>query len=330
MVDIAQLIKGVNSALNGCPREPADPTQPGLFGVGVRQITFTKPSETRPGENRVLRTDVWYPTAAGATPVDAALGGVVDAPLADGARALPLVLFSHGSCWLPEQSRFLTTALASYGFIVAAPPHPGNLLGDPNCFDPGLQVESALNRTPDIIFVTDSLLQLDADPASFLHDAIDPARIGVSGHSFGGSTALLVSAGDPRVIACLALAPSVSNSIVQVGIPVMVQGGTLDSLAPFATNARAEYDALGPPRYLVEIQRTGHQAFSDDCYPGPGYPCDAAGPDALTQDEAHRYVLRYAVPFLLHWVASDDRFDAFLAPAAAPAGVIFTADIGGE
>jgi predicted dienelactone hydrolase len=328
MVDIAQLIKGVNSALNGCPREPADPTQPGPFGVGVRQITFTKPSETRPGEERVLRTDVWYPTAAGATPVDPALGGVVDAPLADGARALPLVLYSHGSCSFSEESRFLTTALASYGFIVVAPPHPGNVLGDPFCFQPGAVFESILNRAPDIMFVIDALLQLNAEPTSFLHDAIDPSRIGVAGHSLGGQTALRVAADDPRLIAVLALAPAVNPSPVQLAIPVMVQGGALDSVTPFATNARAEYDVLGPPRYLVEIQRTGHHAFNDDCYPGS--PCDAAGPDALTQAQAHRYVLRYAVPFLLHWVASDDRFDSFLAPAAAPAGVTFTADIGGE
>jgi len=41
-------------------------------------------------------------------------------------------------------------------------------------------------------------------------------------------------------------------------------------------------------------------------------------------------ILRYAVPFLLHWVAGDNRFDAYLAPGAAPPGVIFSADTGGS
>ena len=45
--------------------------------------------------------------------------------------------------------------------------------------------------------------------------------------------------------------------------------------------------------------------------------------------DGHRDVLRYAVPFLLHWVAKDDRFDAFLAPGAALPGVLFTADVDG-
>ena len=85
----------------------------------------------------------------------------------------------------------------------------------------------------------------------------------------------------------------------------------------------------------MEIAHTGHTAFFDDrCYPtgptssGPTPWCDVGGPDALTADAAHQFILRYAVPFLLHWVAGDNRFDAFLAPDAAPPGVIFTADIG--
>jgi hypothetical protein len=96
---------------------------------------------------------------------------------------------------------------------------------------------------------------------------------------------------------------------------------------------------------VVEILHTGHTMMSDDgCWPnccgpsaaactvcdsGKSMPfCDAAGPDALTADAAQQFILRYAVPFLLHWVAGDDRFDAFLASNAAPPGVIFTTDIG--
>ena len=58
-------------------------------------------------------------------------GGVLDAPLDLTARPLPILLFSHGSCGFPLQSKFLTALVASYGFIVAAPPHPGNRITDP-------------------------------------------------------------------------------------------------------------------------------------------------------------------------------------------------------
>ena len=299
------------------------PTEPGPFRVGVTQIAFTKQSVTT-GAPRPLETDIWYPTDETAGEVDAALGGVVGAPLAAEAQSLPLVIFSHGSCGFPEQSLFLTPLIASYGFIVAAPPHPGNELYDfPNCGTPAAQVDSFLNREADITFVIDSLLALNGEPGSFLYGAIDPSRIGMSGHSFGGQTTLRVCADDPRVIAGLALAPALSpvQSLVStISIPMMVQDGSVDTVTPFDANARATYDLLAPPKVLVDILDTGHFAFSDGCFPG----LPDCSPGTLSQAQAHLYVLRYAIPFLLHRVAGDDRFDAFLAPAADPPGVVVT------
>src|SRR5262249_1265927 len=144
-------------------RGERSPTQPGPFGVGVQRITFTKQSVTNPSLARPLDTVIWYPTEAGAGPISPALGGVVGAPLA-GAGARPLLIFSHGSCGTPTQSLFLTPLLASYGFVVAAPPHPGNTLQEfPNCGTPTAQFDSFANRVADISFVTDSLLTLNAD-----------------------------------------------------------------------------------------------------------------------------------------------------------------------
>lgn len=302
------------------------PTQPGPFGVGVQQITFTKASETKPDQPRPLQTVIWYPTTLGAGPIDRKLGGVVNAPLAAGTAALPLLLFSHGSCGMPTQSLFLTPLLASYGLIVAAPPHPGNQLQDfPNCSTPAEQVDSFLNRVADITFVLDSLLQLNEDSGSFVYRAIDASRAGMSGHSFGGQTTLRVCALDQRVIAGLALAPAlapIQAVVPSIRVPMMVQDGELDTLTPFTANAQATYDLLRSPRALLEIFETGHFAFSDGCFPG----FSDCGPNTLTQDQAHLYVLRYAVPFVLHWLAGDDRFDAFLAPAVTPPGARFTAD----
>jgi len=304
-----------------------NPTEPGPFRVGVMQITFTKQSATNPKQERVLKTDIWYPTNATGN-VRANLGGILDAPLAEGLASLPLLLFSHGSCGFPEQSLFLTTMVASYGLIVAAPPHPGNEISDfPNCGDDPHQGDSFFNRVYDITFVIDSLLQLDDDPTSSLYGAIDPARIGMSGHSFGGQTTLRVCADDSRVIAGLALAPAlapIQALVPGIRIPMMVQDGSADSVTPFAANAQAAYDLLGPPRYLVDILDTGHFAFSDGCYPG----LPDCAPGTLSQNAAHLYVLRYAIPFLLHWVAGDDRFDDFLSPAATPPGLVLTADTG--
>ena len=297
------------------------PTEHGPFGVGYRKMTFTKRSETKPDEDRVLLTYIWYPAAPGTGPIDPRLGGKVNVPLADGASNLPLVMFSHGSCGFAGQSTFLTATLASYGIIVVAPPHPGNTTAEIfTCFDPAQEADSFVNRPADIRFVLDQMLLSNADPASFFSGAIDPQRIGMSGHSFGGLTTLRVAASDPRVIAGLALAPSarsIQDEIKRIDIPMMVQDGTLDGLLP---DARLAYSLLPPPRSLLEIARMTHSPFSDFC--------TECTPETLTPAEAHLYVLRYAVPFLLHWVAGDDRFDAFLDPAVTPPGATFIADSG--
>jgi hypothetical protein len=56
--------------------------------------------------------------------------------------------------------------------------------------------------------------------------------------------------------------------------------------------------------------------------------CPSCGAGSISADAAHLYILRYAIPYLLHWVADDHRFDVFLAPPVAPPGVTFTADLG--
>jgi predicted dienelactone hydrolase len=296
------------------------PTQPGPYGVGVQRMSFTKQSVTMPEQQRVLLTEIWYPGPPGTGPTGHSPGGLMNAPFADGVDHLPLVMFSHGSCGYQEQSVSFTSVLASYGFVVAAPPHPGNTTSD--CFaglnTPEAEADSLANRPADIMFVIDSLLDLNADPASFFYGAIDPNRIGMSGHSFGGLTTLLVSAMDSRVIAGLAMAPAAQgfeDQISSIHVPMMTEVGTLDSLRPQAT---LTYSLLDAPRYLVEIDDMTHAAFADFCP-----DCTST---TLTLAEAHPIVLRYAIPFLVRWVAGAQQFDAFLDPAVAPPGVTFSAD----
>jgi len=297
-----------------------NPTWPGPFRAGVTILPLVKTSETT-GAPRALDTIVWYPTDADA-PNDL-YQAIRDAPFAAGIGARPVLMFSHGSCGSPTQSQFLTAHFAGYGVIVAAPPHPGNRLIDPGCSTSAAQLDSYFNRVADVTFVIDALVAANQDDGSPFFGTIDAARIGIAGHSFGGQTTLRVAFVEPRVIAGLALAPTivaVAGLVPQIRIPMMIQGSEFDTLTPFAPHQQAIFDLLAPPKYLLEILNSGHFAYSDGCFVG----FSDCGPERLTQDQVHQYVLRYAVPYVLHYVAGDLQFARFLTLAATPPGARFT------
>ncbi len=260
-------------------------------------------------QSRTLDTAIWYPAPAGSGSIQGPYDAIPDAPLAAGAAPFPLVLFSHGSCGYPYQSTFLTALLATHGFVVAAPPHPGNTVFEfPACGSPAAQVSSAAERPADVIFVLDQMLAADQDPGSPFYGAIDESRVGMSGHSFGGFTTYLVVAEDARFRVALPMAPAVPGSPV-LTVPSLTMLGSIDSVVSDPT-IRAAYDAAHTPKFSVEIADAGHYAFSNFCFPSP----DCNPPTTLTQDEAHELVVRYALPFLEVYLAGDLRFLPFLAP----------------
>jgi predicted dienelactone hydrolase len=128
----------------------------------------------------------------------------------------PLVIFSHGFGAHRRQSTFLCTHLASHGYVVAAMDHTGNTVfetmqmimtkqmgGPPPEIDEFLP-DMIVARPADASFVIDRLVAGAAEGVA----AVDAARIGMAGHSFGGWTTLMTVARDPRVRAALPLAPA--------------------------------------------------------------------------------------------------------------------------
>src|SRR5215468_9770434 len=131
-----------------------DPAKPGPFVVGVKTLTLADP--LRPG--RMLTTEVWYPADDSArgkpgtgysvelkdianmlgVPIPFDIGSIElqhtdavrDAPRAPIDPAAGLVVFSHGFRGMRWQSTFLTVAMASHGYVVAAPDHQGNTMFD--------------------------------------------------------------------------------------------------------------------------------------------------------------------------------------------------------
>lgn len=288
-----------------------DFTERGPLPVGRMIVPFVKASVTT-GEPRELDTIIWYPAVAS----DAGPSAVTEnAPVAE--SRWPIILFSHGSCGLPAQSPFYVETLASWGFVVASPPHPGNQTIDPGCTGQGpSQVEdSYANRVADIRFVLDEMIALSNDSASPFYRRIDPRRVGMTGHSFGGQTTLRVAAAEPRIDAAVALAPAAPTGIT-VRTPTMIIGAELDSLTTMDGAVARSYAALSGPRYLVELLNTGHCAFALLCaeaFCGAG--CE---PDNLTSEQSHDLTLHYALPFFLKYVAGNGRFEDQIQPGVEP------------
>ena len=107
----------------------------------------------------------------------------------------PVIIFSHGLASRPEDYAQAIEHLASYGFLVAVPQHPGSdtqylqgTLGGyyRNIFDGN----EFINRPKDISFVIDELARRNA---SQFQGKLNLTNVGVAGHSFGGYTSLAVA-----------------------------------------------------------------------------------------------------------------------------------------
>jgi predicted dienelactone hydrolase len=302
-------------------KQAADPGAPGPYPVGVTELTFVRNSTTT-GEPRILATIIWYPADESAKnqPEDLLLKGVIDAKPTRDNLPLPIIMFSHGSGGTPYQSTYYTRHLASHGFVVVAPPHPGNTLVDClPCTDTGALLDSYRNRPDDITFVLDALLARSADPGSLFYNALDAGRVGISGHSFGGLDTLRLAGSDSRFSAALAMAPPGGSGIGQermdIEVPIMIMGSGLDNVAPLAEQ-QGYFDSIGPdgpPHFLLALLLGGHLSFADVCLP----EIDGCGPDALDQDRAHELIDLYATAFFKTYLAGESGYESYLEPEAA-------------
>jgi predicted dienelactone hydrolase len=274
---------------------------------------------------------IWYPAAelARALAVDEQLRGVSGAPPAAGGP-FPVVVFSHGADSSPVQSTFLTSHLASHGFVVAAPTHPGTTIDDClGCGTPERQQamlqDSAANRPREVSAILDMLAAMHADSRSIFAGMLATDRAGVMGHSWGGYTAVMAAYTDPRFRAAVAMAPVVNDALEQAAAhlrtPVLVMGSRLDNVTPYDAQARLFARVPeGTPRFLLSFPLGGHTAYSERCPPAmPG-----CRPGELAEN-AHPLVSGYAVAFLRVYLLNDTRYAGILRPAAGGTLLEFTA-----
>ncbi|UPY35891.1 hypothetical protein [Sediminicoccus sp. KRV36] len=125
------------------------------------------------GAAPAIETSLWYP-AESASP-GAALRG----------RALPLVVFSHGSGAFSQSHADTAMALAGAGFIVAAPTHPGDNFRDRS------GATDLAARTRQFVAVIGHVAE------SWSPGAVDSGRIAAFGYSAGAFTVLVAAGGMP-------------------------------------------------------------------------------------------------------------------------------------
>ena len=111
--------------------------------------------------------------------------------------SLPLIVFSHGFGGTREGYEYLGRGWADAGYIVILPTHLGSdsdalaRLGLRGASDPAAAFEMQRQRTADVRFILSSLKVIDHQLRE-IHGKINNKQIGVSGHSMGAGTALLV------------------------------------------------------------------------------------------------------------------------------------------
>lgn len=333
--------------------EGPSPAEPGEYVVGRRTITMV--DEERDG--RELTVDVWYPADSEAA-ADAPLSvynfipgveftsevAAADVPV-DAGGPYPLVIYSHGSGGQRFQASDNAELLASHGFVVAAPDHVGNTAFDAFLGTEAPPEQTALDRPADTAFVITELLAASEAADTPLTGAIDPERIGIYGHSFGGYTALTAVSGvgdvppDDRIVAAAAHAPATRSitdeELEAVDVPTMLLSGTEDITTPIAENTERPWELVsGRPLYRIDIIDGGHQSFSDACdyrevvadLPDSlaalqgviaEYAEEGCTAELIDIDTAHEIIDTSTVAFLQRHVAGDDSAGPWLTPEYA-------------
>ncbi len=291
-----EVLDAMRSRGSNCPRMSYDPFARGPHPVGVRTLSLHDGAR----DGRSLPVEVWYPATdahAGAD-VAAATRDTYDVlpgfpPVSQDAvrdaaprpGSYPLVAFSHGFGGHRRQTTFLCTHLASHGYVVAACDHTGNTLLDAVQFAMAVRSGAPIpgtatmlrdfisTRPADVVVVLDQLLD---GVAPDLRPLIDPERIGMTGHSFGGWTTLMVTARDCRIRAALPLAPAGGATWMPAEdlqaaldfdwgreVPTLFLVADRDTLLPL--DGMRELLARTPSRRkrMVVLENTDHMHFCD-------------------------------------------------------------------
>jgi hypothetical protein len=179
---------GALGGLRNLQMPPGDPGEMGPYPIGIRTLQLPETA----GFGQVY-VEVWYPAAQPGELLSSydfygyqvPAAGFRDVP-GDSTAISYLIVFSHGLGGVRQQNWSMAERLASHGFIVAAPDHPGTttldlIRGYDNLKEPLLKRPGTVIAAADLIF---DGAAADLQPIGNTY--------GLIGHSLGAFTALFL------------------------------------------------------------------------------------------------------------------------------------------
>lgn len=183
------------------PHEPLVVT--GTYKTGMVRYTYVDSQRMEPyshdDENRKVNVVFWYPETS------------------DENETFPLIVFSHGGLGTETSNESLFLELASHGYVVCSIGHPyhalytkseeGKITFVSSEYFNEIQREDAKTnkqqsynyyqkwlglRTADINFVINTILEKTTNDEDGVYGLIDETKIGLIGHSLGGSAVLAI------------------------------------------------------------------------------------------------------------------------------------------
>jgi len=252
------------------------------YQKGYRSITFIDPSRA----NRSVPTDFYYPADVAGTNV----------PLASGTNTFPLVVFGHGFSLPTSAYSKLADSLTKYGFLVAFPSTEGSLS------------PSHSNFGADIRFLCPTIIALNNDPASFLHQRVTP-KAAVGGHSMGGGCSFLAAAANtPEIkalfnVAAAETTPSAITAASSVIVPTLQFSGSNDCIVPPATQLSMFNNVLASCKTYVNITGATHCQIADNNFTCTfGQITSGCNSSPITVSVVYTKVVSLLIPFLDYYL----------------------------
>jgi len=216
--------------------------------------------------------------------------------------AFPVVLLEHGTNVIPAIYTVLAEGLASSGFVVVATNHPLESLiaaypdgrevrmkpywpGNADRRTQGLAIykfgDEVLEK--DVRFVLDQLQQMNANDRVW-EDRLDLSKVGIAGHSMGGTTVVLALQEETRILAGVTIDGSTYPGMNADVRPVPLQKPFMflvtQEHADSETHGR-EFIGSENNTYYVVLADSDHMSFTDarlltSRFTTKGHPDDAA------------------------------------------------------